>query len=193
MPEYDTNLDPFATDDKETAEPKGKAQMKATVKRAEGGTYTQATFPTANPNAQMQHTAAGLESFKLPAPTADQLEGTYSRVEELAESTGFFKLEEIEERDVIVLSLTPGLSAQYKNADGTPSEYCVMEFLFVDPNDNPDPDRGEPPFNSVVGGIALSRLKSAAKAIVAGKATGPLVAAFEKRTTAAGNSFWNVR
>lgn len=190
-------MDPFAAEQIPEQTVKGNAQMKTAVvkavKSAERGTYTEQTFAPSNQPAEMQYTAAGLEAFKLPAPQNDTLEGTYSRVEELAESVGFYKLEELEGKDLIILSLTPGLSAQYKNVDGTPSEYCVMEFLFAHPSDNPDSERGEPPYNAVIGGISLKRVKSAAKQIVAGKASGPLVANFEKKMAVGGNSFWSVR
>ena len=183
--------DPFA----DVPEEKGKKMTTAAVKRAEKGTFTNQAV--ANPTAPLAPEGLDLSVLSLPELGANERDGqvlAYSRVEDLAEQAGFFKLEEIAGIDLIITKIAPALSAQYRNPDGTAAEYSLCEFYFRDPSENPDPERGEAPYTTVVGGrVALPRLKSAAKKIILGMATGPLVAAFEAQYTAAGQMFWNVK
>lgn len=180
-------IDPFASEDVKPL-PKPSKKDLGRTQPAERGTYTQETLANAT------RPGEGLESLSLPRPQNGELTGTYSRVEELAETPGFYKLEEIAGLDLVIVGIHPALSGQYKDRDGSPAEYAVCEFYFARPEENPDNERGEAPYSTVVGGlVSLPRLKSAAKKIIEGKASGPLVAAFEQQYTSAGQMFWNVR
>lgn len=112
---------------------------------------------------------------------------TYTRVSDLAPGPGFFKPEEIEGIDIVIVGAT--LNA------GDYGDFLTLEFIFKNESENPDPDRaisGVPNVVNMGGKVAVPKLQMAIRKIQEGKASGPLVAAFVQKPMSSGQSFWDV-
>lgn len=178
-----TQQDPFADDDVPTETAKDK--MTKTMKRNEKPLEIVGEVVTAE-NPQV--------TINLPAAqSASPLQlGTYTRVGDLAPGPGFYKLEELEEIDIVILNAT-ARESDFVDNSGKKTVYLSLEFAFADPSQNPDVDRGIEPYIVNVGGtVAVPKIATAMRKIHEGKATGPLVAQFLKKQTSTGVDFWDV-
>lgn len=112
---------------------------------------------------------------------------TYTRVGDLAPNPGFYKLDELDGIDLVIVGAT-------KNK-GDFGDYLTLEFYFKNNADNPDPDRsceGTPNVVNVGSTVAVPKVIRAIQMIQAKKAAGPLVAAFLKKPMSNGQEFWDV-
>jgi len=158
-------LDPFADD----LDPVGIAPTtqkgtgnKMAVKAAEKGTY-------------VQETLVGTEVQRVDAVSGEIL--PYTRVADLSDDLRLVQLEEIQGEDLVVWRFD-----KYHSAEND-ADFLTLEVSFI--------GNLEDRFLTNCGGqSAMRKIEAAFAAVEAGKARGPLIAAFNKIPTNNGRTFW---
>ena len=135
---------------------------KMAVKAAEKGTY-------------VQETLTGTDLQRVDAVSGEIL--PYTRVADLSDDLRLVQLEEIQGQDLVIWRFD-----KYHSAEND-ADFLTLEVSFI--------GNLEDHFLTNCGGqSAMRKIEAAFAAVEAGKARGPLIAAFNKIPTNNGRTFW---